>query len=303
MVKASGYGSGSVEVARLLEFQKVDYLAVAYADEGVELREAGIKLPILVLNPEEATFNKLFHYQLEPEVYSLSQLSKLIHALPPKFKLPIHLKIDTGMRRLGFSAKDISTLADILKKEKRLIVKSVFSHLAGSEDSQHDQFSKQQFKTFSAAADTLENELGYSPMRHILNSAGIFRFPDLQMDMVRLGIGIYGIDGSGSISDKLQNVMTLKATISQINEVKKNETIGYSRRGKASKNMRTGTISIGYADGFLRAAGNGKFSVLVNGKLAPTVGNICMDMSMIDLTNIPDAAEGDEVIILSLIHI
>ncbi len=297
MVKASGYGSGSVEVARLLEFQKVDYLAVAYADEGVELREAGIKLPILVLNPEEATFNKLFQYQLEPEVYSLSQLSKLIHALPPKLKLPIHIKIDTGMRRLGFSSKDISTLSDILKKEKRLIVKSVFSHLVGSEDVQHDQFSKQQFKTFSAAADTLQKKLGYSPMRHILNSAGIFRFPDLQMDMVRLGIGIYGIDGSNTISDKLQNVMTLKATISQINHIKKNETVGYSRKGKASKNMRIGTISVGYADGFLRAAGNGNFSVLVNGKLAPTVGNICMDMSMIDLTDIPDVTEGDEVII------
>ena len=297
MVKASGYGSGSVEVARLLEFQKVDYLAVAYADEGVELREAGIKLPILVLNPEEATFNKLFQYQLEPEVYSLSQLSKLINALPPKFKLPVHIKIDTGMRRLGFSEKEISALSGILKTEKRLVVKSVFSHLAGSEDAQHDSFSKKQFSTFVKAANTLEKELGYKPMHHILNSAGIFRFPDLQMDMVRLGIGIYGIDGSGSISDKLQNVMTLKATISQINKLKKGETVGYSRKGKASKNMRIGTISIGYADGFLRAAGNGNFSVLVNGKMAPTIGNICMDMTMIDLTNIPNATEGDEVII------
>lgn len=297
MVKASGYGSGSIEVARLLEFQKVDYFAVAYADEGVELREAGIKLPILVLNPEEATFNKLFQYQLEPEVYSLSQLSKLIQALPPKINIPIHIKIDTGMRRLGFSGKDISALSVILKKEKRLIVKSVFSHLAGSENAQHDGFSKKQFSTFQKAANILEKELGYKPMRHILNSAGIFRFPDLQMSMVRLGIGIYGIDGSSTISDKLQNVMTLKATISQINHVKKNETVGYSRKGKASKNMRIGTISVGYADGFLRAAGNGNFSVLVNGKFASTVGNICMDMSMIDLTNIPGAIEGDEVII------
>ena len=297
MVKASGYGSGSVEVARLLEFQQVDYLAVAYTDEGVELREAGIKLPILVLNPEQATAEKIFQYNLEPEIYSITQLQQLITALPANYKLPIHLKIDTGMRRLGFSAGQITTLLDQLKNEARIKVKSTFSHLVGSEESIHDTFSKKQISTLKEIADTIETALGYAPMRHILNSAGISRFPDSQMDMVRLGIGIYGIDGSNTISEKLQNVIALKATISQVNKLKKGETVGYSRKGKATKNMRIGTISIGYADGFLRAAGNGRYAVLVNGKLAPTIGNICMDMSMIDLTNIPTAKVGDEVVI------
>ncbi len=297
MVKASGYGSGSVEVARLLQFQKVDYLAVAYADEGVELRQAGIDLPILVLNPEEVTFDLLLRYNLEPEVYDLQQLERLITSLPSGKKIAIHLKLDTGMNRLGFSEKEIKALCKQLKNEPKVEVKSMFSHLAASEAKAHDDFSKEQFGRFENMADDISKELAHRPMRHILNSAGIARFPNYQLDMVRLGIGIYGIDSSGELHDELQNVLTLKATISQIKTVEKGATIGYGRKGKATKKMRVGTISVGYADGLLRAAGNGNFSVSVRGMLAPTIGNICMDMSMIDLTHIPEATEGDEVII------
>ena len=297
MVKAAGYGSGSVEVARLLQFQKVDYLAVAYADEGVELRRAGIQLPILVLNPEEATFDSLIRYDLEPEIYSLNQLKRFISIVPFSKKINVHLKINTGMNRLGFSENELNELLNIIKDESLIHVQSIFSHLAASEDEQEDNFSKKQFKRFQKSANHLATGLGYQPMRHILNSAGIVRFPDFQLDMVRLGIGLYGIDGSKEISKQLQTVMALKATISQIKIIKKGETVGYGRKGKAEKNMRIGTISIGYADGFLRAAGNGKFSVMVKNKLAPTFGNICMDMSMIDLSEIPNAKEGEEVII------
>lgn len=297
MVKASGYGSGSIEVARLLQFQKIDYLAVAYADEGVELRRAGIQLPILVLNPEEATFDSLFRYDLEPEIYSINQLKSLLTVLPDSQKIKAHLKIDTGMSRLGFSEKDLPTLLKILKAKPQILVQSIFSHLAASEAKKEDAFSKSQFQRFQKSADFLTDALGYRPMRHLLNSAGIVRFPDFQLDMVRLGIGLYGVDGSDEISEQLQTVMTLKATISQIKILKKGDTVGYGRMGKAKKEMKIGTISIGYADGFLRAAGNGNFSVLVKNKFAPTIGNICMDMSMIDLTNIPKTKEGEEVII------
>lgn len=297
MVKAAGYGSGSVEVARLLQFQKVDYLAVAYADEGVELRRAGIQLPILVLNPEEATFDSLIRYDLEPEIYSISLLKNFLSVLGFSKKIKVHLKIDTGMSRLGFSEQELPALIEILKKETRISVQSIFSHLAASEDEKEDDFSKKQFRRFQKSADELTEAIGYRPMQHILNSAGIVRFPEFQLDMVRLGIGIYGIDGSKEISEKLQTVMTLKATISQIKNIKKGATVGYGRKGIVEKNMKIGTISIGYADGLLRAAGNGQFSILVSNKFAPTFGNICMDMSMIDLSEIPEAREGDEAII------
>jgi alanine racemase len=298
MVKASAYGSGSVEVAKILELQKIDYLAVAYADEGVELRKAGIQLPILVLNPEEAVFEVLEKQNLEAEIYSLELLEKFVHHFSnKKSKILIHLKLDTGMRRLGFEEKDIENLVAILKKNKHIKIQSIFSHLVGSEAPEHDQFTKKQVKHFQKMYDKICAELKICPMRHILNSNGINRFPQYQMEMVRLGIGLYGIDGSQTIQNQLQKVHTLKASISQIKNITKGETIGYNRKGKAKKAMRIATISIGYADGLMRSAGNENFSVLIQGKRADIVGNICMDMCMVDVTEIPEAATGDEVII------
>jgi alanine racemase len=298
MVKASAYGSGSVEVAKLLEFQKVDYLAVAYADEGVELRKAGIQLPILVLNPEEAVFEVLEKQNLEAEIYSLELLEKFVHHFSnKKSNILIHLKLDTGMRRLGFEEKDLDSLISILKKNKHVKIQSIFSHLVGSETNEHDNFTKKQVARFQKMYDKICGGLKIHPMRHILNSSGINRFPQYQMEMVRLGIGLYGIDGSQSIRNQLQKVHTLKATISQIKDISKGETIGYGRKGKAKKAMRIATISIGYADGLMRSVGNGKFSVLIQSKRADIVGNVCMDMCMVDVTEIPEAATGDEVII------
>ncbi|MEM6964244.1 MAG: bifunctional UDP-N-acetylmuramoyl-tripeptide:D-alanyl-D-alanine ligase/alanine racemase [Bacteroidota bacterium] len=298
MVKAAAYGSGAVEVSKVLELQKVDYLAVAYADEGVELREAGIRLPILVLNPEEAVFDILEKYDLEPELYSLELLEKFVRYFPtPVHKMLIHLKIDTGMHRLGFEEKDIDQLCVVLRKNPHLQVQSIFSHLAGSEATEHDNFTQQQIIRFQKMYAQICAAIDELPLRHILNSSGINRFSKHQMDMVRLGIGLYGIDGSLEIQDQLQKVHTLKATISQIKKIKANETIGYGRRGKAKKAMRIATISIGYADGLMRLAGNGKFSVLIQGKRASIVGNVCMDMCMVDISAIPEAGVGDEVII------
>ena len=298
MVKASAYGSGSLEVARLLEFHNISYLAVVYADEGVELRKGGIQSPILVFNPEVATFKALFQYHLEPEIYTFHLLKQFIQALPNDGKTyPIHLKIDTGMHRLGFEAAEIPQLLDILKRESRLRVQSIFSHLAASEDPIHDAFTYQQIQTYLSIYNQIAKNLGYLPLRHILNSAAIIRFPDYQMDLVRLGIGLYGIDSSGLLQKQLQVVNTLKATISQIKNIAPNETVGYSRSGKAKHSMRIATISIGYADGLLRKAGNGRFSVLVKGQRAPIFGNVCMDMCMLDVTHISQAKEGDEVII------
>ncbi|MFK8009191.1 MAG: bifunctional UDP-N-acetylmuramoyl-tripeptide:D-alanyl-D-alanine ligase/alanine racemase [Saprospiraceae bacterium] len=298
MVKASAYGSGSVEVAKLLEFQKVDYLAVAYADEGVELRKAGIQLPILVLNPEEVIFEVLEKQNLEAEIYSLELLEKFVQYFSSKnSKILIHLKLDTGMKRLGFEEKDLDQLISILKKNKHIKIQSIFSHLAGSEANEHDNFTKDQISRFQKMYNKICGRLKISPMRHILNTSGINRFPQYQMEMVRLGIGLYGIDGSQTIQNQLQKVHTLKATISQIKNITMGETIGYGRKGKAKKAMRIATISIGYADGLMRSAGNGNFSVLIQGKRAHTVGNVCMDMCMVDVTKIPEAATGDEVII------
>ena len=299
MVKAGAYGSGSTEVAKLLEFQNVDYLGVAYADEGVELRKAGIQLPILVMNPEEATFEALVRYRLEPEIYSLSLLRNFLDFLknlPPQSEIrnpqsAIHLKLDTGMHRLGFEEADIEALLALLK-DAPVVVRTVFSHLAASEAPQHDDFTREQFARFQKMYDRLVAGLGYAPMRHILNSGGIVRFPEQQMEMVRLGIGLYGIDSSGILQDRLQTVNTLKATISQVKNVAVGETVGYGRLGKAERPMRIATISLGYADGLLRRAGNGRFSVLVEGKRAPIIGNVCMDMTMVDLTDIPTAEEG-----------
>jgi alanine racemase len=301
MVKAGAYGSGSVEVAKLLEFQHLDYLGVAYADEGVELRKAGIQLPVIVMNPEEATFEALVRYHLEPEIYSLSLLRKFLAFLEEEQAgAAVHLKLDTGMHRLGFTEEDLDTLSVLLNENWEtapITVRSVFTHLAASEAPTHDEFTHRQVACFQKMYERIAAGLGYRPMRHVLNSSGIVRFSGYQMDMVRLGIGLYGIDSSGTMQEHLQTVLTLKASISQIKQIEPGETVGYGRTGKADRRLRIATISLGYADGLLRAAGNGHFAVLIRGKKAPIIGNVCMDMTMVDVTDIPQAEEGDAVMV------
>lgn len=297
MVKAAGYGSGSAEVAKLLEFHRVDYLGVAYADEGIELRHAGVNLPILVLNPEPASFDVLYRFRLEPEVYSLPMLDELIHFAGKEKALSIHLKLDTGMHRLGFEADDIPALTAQLREYPNLRVQSVFSHLSASDAAQHDAFSHRQAAVFTELSGQISAALGYAPLRHICNTGGIVRFPEYHFEMVRLGIGLYGIDSAG-LQDQLRVVNTLKATISQIKEIAPGDTVGYNRNsGPLTKPTRIATISIGYADGFLRLASGGRYSVQLRGQRAPTIGNVCMDMTMIDVTHIPAAREGDEVVV------
>ena len=298
MVKAAAYGSGSIEVARALAYHKIDYLAVAYADEGVELRKNGIKLPIMVLNPEEAVFDSMVIHHLEAEIYTLNLL-KSFGEFTQSIDEPIsiHLKLDTGMHRLGFTQTDLPAVIDVLNTYPQLIVKSIFSHLAASESAHEDEFTNQQFRQFKIMSDWLIQELDYLPLRHILNSNGILRFPSHQMEMVRLGIGAYGIDGSGLIQSGLQNVLTLSCRISQIKRITAEASVGYGRKGRATQNMTIATLSIGYADGIARLAGNGNFKFLIKGKAAPTIGQICMDMCMVDITHIPEAKEGDLAIV------
>jgi len=285
MVKAAAYGSGSTEVARLLAFHKVDYLGVAYTDEGVELRRAGVQLPIVVLNPEKSAFPQLLRYNLEPEVYSMPQLRQL-HSFFAKAgrTSPLHINLDTGMHRLGFEPEEIPALVDFLKLHPELRIQSLFTHLAASDEPEHDGFTEQQLAQFSLLADQLEAPLPYRPLRHALNSNGISRFPGQQMDMVRLGIGIYGLDTGNGLQDALHTVLSLKATVSQIKTVAAGESVGYSRMGRIVEPRRIATLTVGYADGLPRAAGNGRYHIRIGEQLFPTIGNICMDMCMVDIT-------------------
>lgn len=303
MIKAFGYGSGGFEIAKLLEHQRVDYLAVAYVDEGVELRKAGINTPILVLNPEISNFDLMFKYRLEPEIFSLRILNKYIeisHELgydETEKILPIHIKLDTGMHRLGFEEKEIDTLLSVIQSQNKIKVNSIFSHLAASDEPEHDKFSMQQITLFERLSNKINQTLGYPAWRHILNSNGITRFKEYQYDMVRLGLGIYGIDSSNQIQDLLLPVGALKSTIAQIKHIKKGETIGYSRKGIAKEDLVIATVGIGYADGLNRRLSNGNGYMLVNQQKAPIIGNVCMDMAMIDITGIEQVKEGDEVLI------
>lgn len=297
MVKAAGYGSGPVEIARLLEYHKVDYLGVAYTDEGVELREAGIRCPIMVLNPDPAGFEDLSRHQLEPEVYSLSLLRELGMWHTAHAPMDIHLKLNTGMQRLGLEASELEEALGLLRQFGQLRVKSLFSHLVASDDPQHDGFTREQASRFLSMCNTLEAGLHHKPIRHLLNSSGLHRFPAYQFEMVRLGIGLYGLDNDPERRQQLRPAHTLKTSISQIRHVTAGSTIGYSRSGVVHRDSRIATISIGYADGLLRLAGNGRYQVLIRGQLAPTIGNICMDMTMVDVTHIREAGEGDEVVI------
>ncbi len=295
MVKAFAYGSGSNEIANVLQYHKVDYLGVAYADEGVELRKNNIDLPIMVMNPAQETFETLLRHNLEPEVYNFRTLHSLSDYLRGK-PCRVHLKLDTGMRRLGFEEDQIEGLVTLLLERPNLQIASIFSHLAGADEREHDAFSREQGLRFREMADRISQRVGYRPIYHLLNSSGILRLPELQLDMVRLGIGLYGIDPSSSGTHDLKPVASLKTIISQIKHVTAGETIGYGRKGVAEKDLTIATIAIGYADGFSRAFGNGVGSVFINGVAAPVVGNVCMDMTMVDITGIP-AREGDSVII------
>lgn len=300
MVKAFSYGSGPYEIASMLQFHRVDYLAVAYVDEGIALRNAGINLPTLVLNPDKNSFDSLLQYRLEPEIYSFKlwkELAEKLQTANLDYKLPIHIKIDSGMHRLGFVDSEIELLAEKIKQEENCYVASVFSHLSSSEDAAEDAFTINQIEGFRKTAEKLEKLLGYALIKHILNSSGILRFPQGKFDMVRAGLLLYGLDSTGILAKKLEPVGQLKTIISQIKNIEKGDSIGYNRKYIADKNMRIATIAIGYADGYRRSFGNGKAHVLIAGKKAPIVGNVCMDMCMVDLENIPDAQEGDEVIV------
>lgn len=296
MVKANAYGGGAIEIAKTLQYHRCDYLAVAVAEEGIALRSEGITLPIIILNPEVNGFEELFADDLEPEVYNFRILNAFIKEAERRgiTNYPVHIKIDTGMHRLGFSSDQIPQLLNVITSQKGLMVKSVFSHLAASESWKFDEYTNKQISTLKSAAEEIENGLGYNVMKHILNSAGIERFPDAQWDMVRLGIGLYGVSASGL--QGLKNVFTLKTTILQVKEIPQHETIGYGRNEELNHDARIATIRIGYADGLDRQFGNRKGYVLVNGHSAPIVGNVCMDLCMIDVTGI-DAKEGDPVIV------
>lgn len=296
MVKAFAYGSGSFEVANLLQFHRADYLAVAYADEGIMLRENGITLPVMVMNPSSDSFTKLLRFNLEPEIYSLELLKSFIKHLPEQGTSSVHLKLDTGMHRLGLTEEDLDELFELLKQHPTVQVVSAFTHLAGADEAVHNSFSQNQIITFKNLAEILEVRLGYTIIKHVLNSAGIIRFPEHQLDMVRLGIGLYGVEASGADQDALRSVSTLKTTVSQVKKVKQGDTVGYSRKGIANSDKTIATIAIGYADGYDRRFSNGAGYVLINGKRSPVIGNVCMDMCMVDVTG-QQVKAGDEVIV------
>lgn len=299
MVKAFSYGSGSYEIANLLQYHHTDYLAVAYADEGYELRRAGITIPIMVMNPDEKSLEGMVRYRLEPEIYnfrSLYMLENSIRSYNGTLTEPvrIHIKLDTGMHRLGFLPDELGTLATALNNNPMIAAGSVFSHLAAAEESRHDAFTSQQIRAFDAMCAELKSALGYPFLMHILNSAGICRFPDAQYDMVRLGISLYGVPACPEQSGHLKHVSTLRSSVSQIKKVPAGHTIGYNREWKAESDMTIAIVPIGYADGLSRRLSNGKGKLFVQGRFAPIVGNICMDMCTIDITGL-QVKEGDEV--------
>ncbi len=301
MVKAFSYGTGSFEIANILQYHNIDYLAVAYADEGMELRKSGISTPIMVMNPEEDSFDQLLDENLEPEIYSFKVLKRFAESarkngITAQQPAGVHIKFDTGMHRLGFLNVDTKKLIDFFKTNPNLRIKSVFSHLAASDEPQHDDFTKKQAREFDEIATKIQSQFNYKILKHIANSAAITRFPGTQYDMVRLGISLYGIATNRKDQTHLRNVCNLKTSISQIKSVKKGETIGYSRKGVAKEDMKIAIIAIGYADGLNRLLSNGNGYVYIKGEKLPIIGNICMDMAMVDITGI-DAKEDDEVVI------
>ncbi|HSU28106.1 MAG TPA: bifunctional UDP-N-acetylmuramoyl-tripeptide:D-alanyl-D-alanine ligase/alanine racemase [Chitinophagaceae bacterium] len=299
MVKAFAYGSGGAEIAAILQFHKVDWLAVAYADEGVELRKAGITLPIMVMNPDEHAFESLVEYDLEPELFSFSILQSFDQFLKKEGieNFPVHIELETGMNRLGFAAHEMEKLATTIRDTISFKVRTVFSHLAASEDPKEDAFTMQQASVFNQAVQKLRSGLGYDFLVHIANSAAVIRHPALHMNMVRLGIGLYGVDSSGSKTLNLLPVATLRSTVAQLKQVKAGESVSYNRKGIVQRDSLIATIRLGYADGYPRKLSNGKGKMIIHGKEAPVIGTICMDMTMLDVTDIHSVKEGDEVIV------
>ena len=300
MVKAYSYGLGGYEIAEFLQHHHIDYLGVAYADEGVDLRKNGITTPILVMNPEQGSYDVIIDYNLEPEIYSLRVLELFANQLQLKGiqqKYPIHIKVETGMHRLGFKEHEIDELVENLKKYN-VKVASIFSHLSSADVPEEDDYTMEQIHTFQRVSSKISEALGYQPIRHILNTAGITYYSDYQFEMVRIGIGMVGISANPKVKKQLQNAVTFKTVISQISEVKQGESIGYNRKYKAEKDTRIATIPVGYADGIPRLIGNKKGFVGIHNQKVSIVGNICMDMLMVDLQNIK-AKEGDEVIIFN----
>lgn len=298
VIKAFAYGSDSVILAKILEKEKVDYLAVAYTYEGIDLRKAGITLPILVLHPQTENFEKIIDYDLEPNLYNFQTFlafKKLAENQNLK-KYPVHIKINSGMNRLGFKKYDIDKLKHILQEKDHLNIRSIYSHFAASEDPLEKEFTQQQISDFKKMSDVLMSELSYKPMRHISNTSGIINYPEAQFDMVRLGIGIYGFGNDEFETKKLKNICNLKTKISQIIFIEKGETVSYNRKFNAKKSSKIAILPIGYADGINRALSNGKGFVIINNQKAPVAGTICMDIIMVDITNI-DCKEGDEVIL------
>ncbi|MCB0372281.1 MAG: alanine racemase [Muricauda sp.] len=298
VVKAFAYGSDMVAVAKKMEKLGVDYFAVAYVNEGILLRDAGIKTPILVLHPLASNFDGIIDYCLEPSLYSNHILSQFIEAAKAKKQVdyPVHIKFNTGLNRLGFNQEDIDTIVDKLKDTKEIKVVSIFSHLAASEDPKEQEFSIAQIDGFKKLGNAIIQKLGYVPMRHMLNTSGIINYPQAQFEMVRSGIGLYGYGNDAKIDPKLKPIATLKTIISQIHEIGADESVGYNRAFKSNGPIKTATLPIGHADGIGRPYGKGRASVLIHGKMAPIIGNVCMDMIMVDVTGI-DCKEGDEVIV------
>ncbi len=297
MVKAFAYGSGSVEIATVLQHQKVDYLAVAFADEGVELRKAGIHLPIMVMNPERGSFEQMIMHNLEPEIYSLrifKEWNKLI-IKSGKPDYPVHIKIDSGMHRLGFEADECKALTRLFKENPHIRVASIFSHLSSAGNTQHDDFTNIQIEKFRTVSNKIIESINSKPFLHILNTSGIERFPHAQFDMVRLGIGLHGI--SDTYPDEIKPVASFKSIISQVKQIKKGEYVSYNKSFYADKNTTIGILPVGYADGLSRKLGNGRATVKTGDQKAPLIGDICMDMSMIELSDPKSVEEGQEVII------
>ena len=298
MVKAFGYGHGSVEIAKLLEHEKVSYLGVAFADEGIALRKAGVKMNIIVMNPEISAFSAMLAYDLEPEIYSIRELRAFLQLVREKnaYQYPIHIKVETGMHRHGFSTEELDELIAILKHTNALEVKSIFSHLSSSDMEEYRDFTLAQIKHFQKNSTYIKEQLQIDPILHILNTSGIYNFSVYQMDMVRLGIGLYGIGNNTEEMAQLQNVGTLKTRIMQVKEIDVDESVGYGRRFRATRPTKIATVPIGYADGVHRLWGSNGGYVLIQNKKAPITGSICMDMLMVDVTDI-QCSEGDEVVI------
>ena len=298
VVKASGYGTEAVSLAGRLEKLGVDYFAVAYADEGVALRKSGVKTPILVLHPQIQNLELLIQYDLEPNLYSIKILDSFLKQISKTERehYPVHIKFNTGLNRLGFKKSDLDFIFSKLKEVQLIKVKSIFSHLVASEDPNEKEFSLNQIQEFNTIGKLFEGLFGYLPMMHMTNTSGILNYPQAHFDMVRLGLGLYGFANDPDVTSKLKNVISLKSIISQIHHIKKNESVGYNRGFFAKSDMKTATIPLGHADGLFRSLGQGRICVKIKGQKAPVIGNICMDMIMIDVSGI-NCSEGDEVVI------